>query len=44
MTTTIEQPYATGLTRSNIERALAEAGKADRRAPSIRPGDGSRTP
>ncbi len=27
MTTTIEQPYATGLTRSNIERALAEAGK-----------------
>ena len=28
MTTTTEQPYATGLTRSNIERALAEAGKA----------------
>lgn len=27
MTTMIEQPYATGLTRSNIERALAEAGK-----------------
>ena len=27
MTTTIEQPYATGLTRSNIERALADAGK-----------------
>jgi sarcosine/dimethylglycine N-methyltransferase len=27
MTTTIDQPYATGLTRSNIERALAEAGK-----------------
>jgi sarcosine/dimethylglycine N-methyltransferase len=27
MTTTIEQPYATGLTRSHIERALAEAGK-----------------
>jgi sarcosine/dimethylglycine N-methyltransferase len=27
MTTTIEQPYATGLTRANIERALAEAGK-----------------
>ena len=26
-TTTIEQPYATGLTRSNIERALADAGK-----------------
>ena len=27
MTSTIDQPYATGLTRSNIERALAEAGK-----------------
>jgi sarcosine/dimethylglycine N-methyltransferase len=27
MTTTIDQPYATGLTRSNIERALADAGK-----------------
>jgi len=27
MTTTIDQPYATGLTRSNIERALAKAGK-----------------
>jgi sarcosine/dimethylglycine N-methyltransferase len=27
MTTTIEQPYATGLTRANIERALASAGK-----------------
>ena len=27
MTTTIEQPYATGLTRASIERALAEAGK-----------------
>ena len=27
MTTTIDQPYATGLTRANIERALAEAGK-----------------
>jgi sarcosine/dimethylglycine N-methyltransferase len=27
MTTTIEQPYATGGTRANIERALAEAGK-----------------
>src|SRR5436190_20183770 len=27
MTTTIEQPYATGLARSSIERALAEAGK-----------------
>jgi len=27
MTTTIEQHYATGLARSNIERALAEAGK-----------------
>jgi sarcosine/dimethylglycine N-methyltransferase len=27
MTTTIEQPYATGLTRANIERALAQAGK-----------------
>jgi SAM-dependent methyltransferase len=26
MTTTIEQPYATGLTRTNIERALADAG------------------
>ncbi|MGZ4229678.1 MAG: class I SAM-dependent methyltransferase [Solirubrobacteraceae bacterium] len=26
-TTTIEQPYATGLTRSDIERALADAGK-----------------
>jgi len=26
MTTTSEQPYATGLTRSNIERALAAAG------------------
>lgn len=27
MTTTTNQPYATGLTRANIERALAEAGK-----------------
>jgi SAM-dependent methyltransferase len=27
MTPTTEQPYATGLTRANIERALAEAGK-----------------
>ena len=27
MTTTTDQPYATGLTRSNIERALAQAGK-----------------
>ena len=27
MTTTIDQPYATGLARSNIERALAKAGK-----------------
>ncbi len=27
MTTTIDQPYATGLTRAGIERALAEAGK-----------------
>src|SRR5438046_7972766 len=27
MTTTIEQPYATGLTRANIEGALAAAGK-----------------
>jgi sarcosine/dimethylglycine N-methyltransferase len=27
MTTTIDQPYATGLTRPSIERALAEAGK-----------------
>jgi sarcosine/dimethylglycine N-methyltransferase len=27
MTTRIDQPYATGLTRSNIERALVEAGK-----------------
>ena len=26
MTSTIDQPYATGLTRRNIERALAEAG------------------
>ena len=26
MTTTTEQPYATGLTRANIERALADAG------------------
>jgi SAM-dependent methyltransferase len=28
MTTTTDQPYATGLTRSNIERALLEAGKS----------------
>jgi sarcosine/dimethylglycine N-methyltransferase len=28
MTTVTEQPYATGLTRPNIERALAEAGKS----------------
>jgi ubiquinone/menaquinone biosynthesis C-methylase UbiE len=27
MTNTIDQPYATGLTRANIERALADAGK-----------------
>jgi sarcosine/dimethylglycine N-methyltransferase len=27
MTTTSDQPYATGLTRPNIERALAQAGK-----------------
>jgi hypothetical protein len=27
MTTRIDQPYATGMTRSNIERALAEAGR-----------------
>jgi SAM-dependent methyltransferase len=27
MTTTIEEPYATGLTRASIERALADAGK-----------------
>lgn len=27
MTTAIEQPYATGLTRANIERALAEVGR-----------------
>ena len=27
MTTTADQPYATGLTRANIERALADAGK-----------------
>jgi sarcosine/dimethylglycine N-methyltransferase len=27
MTSTLDQPYATGLTRSNIERALAAAGK-----------------
>jgi sarcosine/dimethylglycine N-methyltransferase len=27
MTSTTDQPYATGLTRSNIERALTEAGK-----------------
>ena len=39
MTRTIDQPYATGLTRANIERALAEGRQADRRAPSIRPGD-----
>ena len=30
MTKTIEQPYATGLTHGNIERALAEAGKQTR--------------
>lgn len=30
MTTSIDQPYATGLTRSNIERALVEAGKDPR--------------
>lgn len=28
MATTIDQPYSTGLTRSNIERALSDAGKA----------------
>jgi sarcosine/dimethylglycine N-methyltransferase len=27
MTTTVDQPYATGLTRASIERALAETGK-----------------
>jgi sarcosine/dimethylglycine N-methyltransferase len=27
MTSTTDQPYATGLTRSNVERALAQAGK-----------------
>ena len=36
MTTTIDQPYATGLTRSNIERALAAAGK---RPPALRASD-----
>src|SRR4051812_42555250 len=36
MTTRIEQPYATGLTRSNIERALAEAGK---QLHALRPSD-----
>ena len=36
MTTTIEQPYATGLTRSNIERALAAAGK---RPTALQPSD-----
>jgi SAM-dependent methyltransferase len=30
MTTTADQPYATGLTRANIERALADAGKQTR--------------
>jgi SAM-dependent methyltransferase len=36
MTTTIEQPYATGLTRASIERALAEAGKP---ASGLQPSD-----
>ena len=36
MTTTTEQPYATGLTRANIERALAEAGK---QAIALQPSD-----
>src|SRR4051812_23218512 len=34
--TTIDQPYATGLTRSNIERALAAAGKP---AAALQPSD-----
>src|SRR5262249_4364782 len=36
MTTTTEQPYATGETRANIERALAEAGK---RIDALEPAD-----
>ena len=36
MTTTIDQPYATGLTRSNIERALVAAGK---RPPALQASD-----
>ena len=36
MTTTIDQTYATGLTRSNVERALAEAGKPTR---ALQPSD-----
>ncbi len=36
MTTTSDQPYATGLTRSNIERALASAGK---RTDALQPSD-----
>jgi SAM-dependent methyltransferase len=36
MTATIDQPYATGLTRSNIERALAAAGK---RPPALQASD-----
>jgi SAM-dependent methyltransferase len=36
MPTTIDQPYATGLTRANIERALAQAGKE---IGALQPGD-----
>jgi sarcosine/dimethylglycine N-methyltransferase len=36
MTSTLDQPYATGLTRSNIERALAAAGK---QADALQPSD-----
>jgi len=36
MTTSADQPYATGLTRSNIERALTAAGK---RADALQPSD-----
>jgi SAM-dependent methyltransferase len=36
MTKMIDQPYATGLTRSNIERALADAGK---QVHTLRPSD-----
>jgi SAM-dependent methyltransferase len=36
MTTTIEQPYTTGLTRASIDRALGEAGK---QTDSLQPSD-----